>query len=271
MTQQNNDTEIEVIHTKIWREDPEPDNPFAAAKCYCAGYDVFGEILKKASWIEYLYLLFKQERPSDREAQLLEKIAIAIANPGIRSHSVRAAMCAGVSGSPSAAALMSSLAVGAGQLGGAREVYLMMRWWEKCDQDIKCWKDMIIKPPANKRISIWSEIEHVPGFDPYGKSCATPVRQMLEEFVCISDKGYLAWLKQNQVNLESLVSYPLACTGVIATALVEMKFTPDEGEMLYLILTLPGAAVHALEQKSMGWRKYPFFRNAIKLTDAENT
>ena len=73
MTQQNNDTEIEVIHTKIWREDPEPDNPFAAAKCYCAGYDVYGEILQKASWSEYLYLLFKQQRPSESDALLLEK------------------------------------------------------------------------------------------------------------------------------------------------------------------------------------------------------
>ena len=24
----------EVLHTSIWREEPEPDNPFVAAKCF---------------------------------------------------------------------------------------------------------------------------------------------------------------------------------------------------------------------------------------------
>ena len=123
MTQQDENTGREVIHTKIWKEEPEPDNPFAAAKCYCAGYDVYGEILQNATWIEYLYLLFKQERPSKEEAQLLEKIAIAIANPGIRSHSVRAAMCAGVGGSTAASALIAALATGAGNYHGSREIF----------------------------------------------------------------------------------------------------------------------------------------------------
>ncbi|MDH3609669.1 MAG: citryl-CoA lyase, partial [Gammaproteobacteria bacterium] len=76
----------EVIHTKIWREEPEPDNPFAAKKCFCAGYDVYGDLLGKASWVEYLYLLFKLEKPTQEQAKLLEMIAVAIANPGIRDH-----------------------------------------------------------------------------------------------------------------------------------------------------------------------------------------
>ena len=49
--------EKEVIHTKIWQEEPEADNPFAAAKSYCSGYDVYGEILESSTWAEYVYLL----------------------------------------------------------------------------------------------------------------------------------------------------------------------------------------------------------------------
>ena len=60
----------EVIHTRIWEELPESDNPFAAATCYCHGYDVYGDLLGKATWIEYLYLLFRGERPTNAQRHL---------------------------------------------------------------------------------------------------------------------------------------------------------------------------------------------------------
>ncbi|WP_217995141.1 hypothetical protein [Methylogaea oryzae] len=89
----------EVIHSRIWEETPEADNPFAAAACYCSGYDVYGDLLGKASWVEYLYLLFKRERPEPFQAALLETLAVALANPGPREASVHAAMSGGVGGS----------------------------------------------------------------------------------------------------------------------------------------------------------------------------
>lgn len=48
---------MEVIRTRIWQEEAEPDNVFAALSCHCHGYDVYGEPLKQTSWIEYLFLL----------------------------------------------------------------------------------------------------------------------------------------------------------------------------------------------------------------------
>ncbi|MEE8428226.1 MAG: citryl-CoA lyase, partial [Gammaproteobacteria bacterium] len=118
----------EVIHTRIWEEEPEPDNPFAARACYCCGYDVYGDLLGKAGWSEYLYLLFRGERPNEAQARLLEGLAVILANPGLRDHGVRAAMNGGVGGSTHAACLMAALAVGAGQLGGGREVVLAMAY-----------------------------------------------------------------------------------------------------------------------------------------------
>lgn len=257
----------ELIHTKIWSEEPEENNPFAAAKCWCAGYNVYGDILHKASWIEYLYLLFKLERPKPWQAKLLEKIAIAIANPGIRDHSVRAAMNAGVGGSTSASALMAALAVGAGHLNGAREVFVMMQWWSQCGLNLDQWKDMTESPPKHKRASVWGDIEHTPGFDPTGTICAQPVLQTLSMLTSIKKDGHLYWLEQNREQLESNAGSPLAMSGVIATALIDLAFTPDQAEMLYLFLRLPGAAVHALEQKQLGWKKYPFFGAALKISN----
>ena len=71
--------EKEKITTKIWFEEEEPDNPFAAKTSYCSGYDVYGDLLGKVSWSEYMYLLFKLEKPQPWQSTLLEAIAIAIA------------------------------------------------------------------------------------------------------------------------------------------------------------------------------------------------
>ena len=254
----------EVIHTKIWREEPEPDNPFAAKKCFCAGYDVYGDLLGKASWAEYLYLLFKLEKPTKQQAKLLETIAVAIANPGIRDHSVRAAMNAGVGGSTSASALISSLAVGAGQYTGAREVYLLMENWQQLGVDINNWDRCINASNENTAPDIWPDITHFPGFDSNADTCATPILQVLDICAEIDDSGVLKWLKENRSVLENYVGSPLSMVGVISAAFHSLGFSSSQGEMLFLLLRLPGAAVHALEQREHGWRKYPFFGEALK-------
>ena len=48
---------METIHTRIWQEEAEPDNAFAALSCHCHGYDVYGDLLVHASWIEYFFSL----------------------------------------------------------------------------------------------------------------------------------------------------------------------------------------------------------------------
>lgn len=257
----------ESILSRIWREDPEPDNPFAASACYCHGYDVFGDVLGKAGWIEYLYLLFTGERPEKQQRLLLEDLAVAIANPGPRDHSVLAAMNGGVGGSNNAASLMAALSVGAGQLGGAREVSLAMMIWDECGTDIDAWRRRIENPPVETRADVWPEMEHTPGFDPHGASCTTPVRQLLAHLSAINSGPALPWLRDNRFRLEAMTDNPLAMTGIVAAAFHDLGFTPAQGEMLHLILRLPGAAVHALEQTEFGFRRFPFYHQAVHLED----
>ena len=252
----------EAITTRIWDEIPEPDNPFAAQICYCSGYDVYGDLLGKVSWVEYLYLLFKLERPTEQQAQLLEGLAVSLANPGPRDHSVRAAMNSGVGGSTKASALMAAVAVGAGNLGGAREVFYAMECWRLCGCDKKLWLERISNPPESG-VDVWLEIEHFPGFDPHGRECATPVKQVLSHLAGCMRGGALSWLEQNRCELEAAVGYPLTLSGVAAAAFFDLALSSDQAEMLYLMLRLPGAAAHSLEQRGLGWRKYPFFQNGL--------
>ncbi len=257
-----------LYHSNFWRENPEESNPFAANACYCSGYDVYGQILRKASWFEYLMLMLKGERPLKTEAILLETLAIALANPGPRDASVRAAMNAGIAGTNHSSALMAALAVGAGQYGGAQEISICMRLWEECNQDFDLWVTRLFSPEEDERADIWLPMEHAPGFDPNGESTPKPVLQTLDYLVSLApSNGALAWLKQKRPAFEEKVGYPLAMSGVAAAALVDLGLDKDQGSLLYLLLRLPGAAVHSLEQKHLGWKKFPFYGPAIELTD----
>jgi len=256
----------DMVTTRIWEEVAEPDNPFAAAACYCSGYDVYGDVLRHATLIDYLYLLFKQERPTPAQAKLLQGLAVALANAGPRDHSVQAAMCGGAGGSSAAASLMAALAVGAGNLGGGREVFTAMRLWETCGRQLVLWRTHLTEPPE-ERADVWLPMEHPAGFDPHGVSCATPVRQTLAYLAECAVGDSLGWLRGQRTALEEIAGSPLAMTGVAAAALTDLGFSPAQGEMLYLLLRLPGAAVHALEQNERGWRGYPFFADGLVLTD----
>ncbi len=246
------------IHTRIWDEEPEADNAFATRAAYCHGYDVYGGMLGKAGWAAMLFLLLRGEAPAPHQESMLETLAVALANPGPRDASVHAAMCAGVAGSTAAATLSAALAVGAGTNGGAREVLLAMQAWEACGTDLVRWRDHLAAVPDTSA-SIWPAPEHAPGFEAHGVTCATVVRQSLAALQAGQNDGALAWLAEQRGALEALATRPLAMTGVAAAALHQLGFSAIQGEMLFLLLRLPGAAAHALEQGQSGFRSFPFY------------
>lgn len=253
-----------LIHTKIWQEEPEPDNPFAARAAFCRGYDVFGEMVGEARWVEMLFLLFRDELPDISALDMLEALAVALANPGPRDPSVHAAMCGGVAGSSAAASLIAALSVGAGRYRGARDVFEAMAAWDACGTDMGGWIAYLHADPEEV-VDIWPRREHPPGFDPHGVSASGIVRQLLGTLVKVGASPRLSWLAQHQQELEAATGLPLEISGVAAAAFSDLGFTPAEGEMLYLLLRLPGAAAHALEQERNGFKRFPFY--SVELQD----
>jgi citrate synthase len=255
------------IRTRIWQEEAEPDNPFATRVARCHGYDVYGAMLGRARWVDMLFLLFRGEAPARAQAELLENLAVALANPGPRDPAVHAAMSGGVGGSTSASCLMAALAVGAGQYGGGREVFLAMQDWAACGTDLVAWRQRLADRPPPVPGSIWPAPEHPPGFDPHGVTTALPVRQTLDR-LCRSGAGpCLSWLQAQLAVLELAADCPLALSGVAAAALTDLGFTPEQGEMLFLLLRLPGAAAHALEQRGLGYTQFPFGTITLETTE----
>nr|WP_297402227.1 citryl-CoA lyase [uncultured Marinobacter sp.] len=257
-----------VYHSQFWFEEPESSNPFAAKACYCHGYDVYGQVIAKAGWFEYLLVMFKGERPEPAASALLERLAMILVNLGPKDAGIRAAMNGGVAGTNHSSALMSALAVGSGLYGGSQELEICIRLWKECGQDLERWKARLQAPEEDERADIWPALEHPPGFDPNGDQLPTTLRQSLELLVQFApENGALNWLNNHRSELETFFGFPVSITAIAAAALVDLGLDQDQGSMLYLILRLPGAAAHALEQRKMGWKKFPFYSSAIKLAN----
>jgi citrate synthase len=156
--------------------------------------------------------------------------------------------------------LMAALAVGAGASGGAREVRLAMEDWVARGTDLALWQTGLAVKPVDNPADVWPVPGHAAGFDPYGVRCTGPVLQTLARLSGFDCGNFLPWLQAHRSSLESATGLPLAMIGVTAAALHDLGFTPEQGEMLFLLLRLPGAAVHALEQKHYGHKNFPFFR-----------
>lgn len=267
--EQVSDKPLPLIHTEIWNEEPEPDNRFATRAAYVRGYDVFGEMVGNARWVEMLYLLLRPELPEPSALDLLEALAVALANPGPRDPSVHAAMCGGIAGSNAAASLMAALAVGAGRYHGARDVHDAMRAWAACGTDIGAWRTHLRQAAADDDavIEVWPAREHPPGFEPHAPACATSTRQLLAALARIGGTPRLGWLAAQREALEEAAGMPLEQAGVAAAAFCDLGFAPEEGEMLYLLLRLPGAAMHALEQQRKKYTEFPFY--AVELQDGQ--
>ena len=85
----------ERLQTRIWQEEPSPDNPYVAAACRLHGY-ALTDLVEGRSFVDCLYLLFRGELPTAAEARLLERALIGLINPGPRHPATRAAIAAGV-------------------------------------------------------------------------------------------------------------------------------------------------------------------------------
>ncbi len=241
----------DVIHTRIWDETPDPRSPFLGQSVRLCGYDYYKDLLGHARWVEVVWLLFTGEAPTTERAALLERLAVALANPGPRDPSVHAAMCGGVGGSPPAASLVAALAVASGDHGGAGELRRAMSAWERIGEDA----DQLpaaLADEADDR-GLW------PGFSPMSHHTSHSVLECLATLGQAVLARRLSWLHQHASSLAQAAGYGLSLTGVAAAALTDLGLNPDQGEALFLLLRLPGTLAHAMEQSGKSHKQFPFF------------
>ncbi|GAB3015505.1 citrate synthase family protein [Bowmanella dokdonensis] len=254
--------------TRIWQEQADERDPFVAARQSVYGYDVNTQLLPGAGLTEYLYLLFSGRRPDRNECQLLDKLAVFLAHPGLREPSVLAAMNAGAGGSTQAAALIAAISVGAGQLGGAQEIRWLMDAAARCNKSLQDWLETLKAPNRHRtREDIWPAFDYPPGFDPNRRVASLPLLQALDYLENLSPGGQLSWLKQHRVAMETVLERPVSTAFVAASAYLDLGLAAEQASMLHLYLRLPGAAAQSMEQGHQGWRQFPFYQDAVTLSD----
>ena len=261
------------IPSAFWHEAPEPEDCFQAKQAFCHGYDVYGELIQKISWSQYLFLLLTGEQLLGKELKLFDTAAVAVGNLGPKDPAIRGAMNAAVGGSQLASGLMAALSIGAGQYGGAHEVHHAVKLYSTLGLDLAAWlesPDMLRQQQARAGIDAWPTLEHLPGFDPNANLTPTTTQQFLDHAASLyplsdPNKAAVPWLRKHHAEIAAKVGYPLAMTGVVSAVLFDLGLSPEAAELIYLLLRLPGCAAHLLDQNNRGVKQYPFFSQAVEL------
>lgn len=164
-----------------------------------------------------------------------------------------------------ASCLMASLSVSAGQYGGAREVLQVMECIHECEQVLERWQQYFSMPWPRPSGLSWPDREHPAGYDPNVVQCSKPVLQSFQRMVETQSLPMTAWCFDHRQRLETMAGMPMAMTTLVGAVLHDLGFHPQQGEMLYLVLRMPGIAALALEQHWTGFQHYPFHKEGLHL------
>lgn len=241
--------------TKIWEERPNSDNPYVAEGARCYGYDVF-DLLEKRSFVDVLYLLFRGELPPKAHAELLERLMIALINPGPRHPATRAAMNAAVSKTDIAHLLPISLSVIGGEHLGAAEVEKSMRFFRK---NLKRRPDEIIAEivlagdkPAE------GDWHPVPGFGSRFGGIDVMTQELAQRLVLLPGAGKA--LKWGCDLAQHLHGYQMGwlSTGLAAAVFADLGFSTRSGAGLFQLFNAPGLLAQGLEMANKPLTAMPF-------------
>jgi citrate synthase len=256
--------------TRIWAEQPSPDNPYIATGALCHGYDLF-ELMDKRSFVDVFYLLFRGELPSAAETQLLQTLMIALINPGPRHPATRAAMNVGVGKTNPLHILPIASAVLGGEYQGGGEVENAMRFLRKYQKTNP--SDFLKQHPADLQtlapdtdVSDQSGDETptspTPGFGKRHGGIDLMAAGIAARLVKLEAAGKaLEWGDEFAKNLAPSGS-GWFITGVAAAVFADLGFQPKAGGALFQLLGAPGLVAHGLEVANKPITAMPYVSDA---------
>jgi len=241
--------------TNIWEECPSKDNPYLTETVRCRGYSLL-ELMEKCNYLEVFFLLFHGEIPAPDQIQLLEKLMIALINPGPRHPATRAVMVSGASKTSPANFLPVSLSILSGSYLGANEVQLSMRFLkEHLDQNPE---DVANKKFTQEKNKLSDHFHPAPGFgtrfggvDPF----TTQVADQLGK--CAGAGNALEWGGRFVEALRPH-GHSWLNTGLAAAVFLDLGFSENTGPGLFQILSAPGLVAHGAEFSEKPMTAMPF-------------
>ncbi len=241
--------------TRIWEEQPAGQNPYLAECCRCRGYDIL-ELMKKRSFIDVLYLLFRGELPTPDQAKLLETLMIAFINPGPRHPGTRAAMNAGVGKTDTAHILPIGLSVLSGNHLGGGEVAAAMIFIRKNLKaaPAEVAKDLLEsgEPPEQGDWHI------APGFGRrFGGTDPLP-QEIAANLAALPGSGKALQWGSRFADALRPCGMGWVSTGVCAAVFLDLGFVSRECPGLFQLICAPGILAHGAEFANKPRTAMPF-------------
>ena len=245
----------ERVATRIWDEQASADNPYLADSIRCHGFDLI-ELMRKRSFTDVFYLLFRGDLPTKEESRILETLMIGLINPGPRHSATRAAMNAGIGKTDSLHILPISMMILGG---GATDAGVI-------EDSIRFLRKQRRNNPSNVAKALLLESTQpqdcdwmlAPGFgslygsvDPYSRDLANTILSLpgagdaIEWGAKFADElqhNNLGWLR----------------AGVAAAVFADLGFQPRAGGGLFQLLCSPGLLAHGLELANKPITAMPF-------------
>lgn len=239
--------------TRIWSETPSI-NPYVASQVHCHGYDL-AELMEKRSFVDVFYLLFRGELPGKAEAELLEKLMIALINPGPRHPATRAAMNAGIGKTEPVHILPIGLGVLGGKYQGAGEIESAMRFLRKsCKQSPEIIAQQLLEKNSG-------DDQPCPGFGAHYGGIDLLTTGLAKRLVSLPAAGdVLSWADKFTEYLAT-AHMGWFSTGLAAAVFCDLGFQPRFGGSLFQLLSAPGLAAHGLELANKPITAMPFVKD----------
>lgn len=255
----------ERVKTRIWLEKPAPENPYNATEAFCHGY-ALQELLANCSYWEYIYLLFTGSRCTAAQHTLLEKIGIALANPGPRHPATRAVIAAAVSKTDPVNVLPLGLNVLAGAHLGAAEVGTAMQFLRRHLKRDPI--EVVIQLIAELEADTQGDIHPAPGFGTrFGGTDHLAVSLAITLMQLPSTGNALTWANRFAQELERTGFGGWLMPGLAAATFLDLGFHPKWGPGLFQWLSAPGLLAHAIEMSNKPLTAIPFIDDSRYFID----
>ena len=250
-----NEAFAERTATRIWSETPSTINPYITIEAQCHGYDLF-ELMEKRSFVDVFYLLFRSELPSKVEAELLEKLMIALINPGPRHPATRAAMNAGIGKTETVHILPIGLGVLGGKYQGAGEIEAAMRFLRKsCKQSPDVVAQQLLK-------HVNEDGQPCPGFGLHYGGIDLLTAGLAKRLGLLSGAGDVMHWAEKFVDHLAASNMGWLSTGLAAAVFCDLGFQPRFGGAIFQLLNAPGLAAHGLELANKPITSMPFVKDS---------
>ncbi len=242
--------------SKIWLEEPDPNNPYIAKNAFLSGYDFF-ELVESSSLSNIVFLLIRGDLPNSDDSAFFEYTCKILMNPGPRHPAAKAAIQATVGKTDVTHVLPIALSVMGGQENAAGIVPAAMKYViRNYKQEPSAIAAAIQKRSNDKEDHLWSQ--QLPGYGQIYGSADTFARNCLQRIVNkFPARNLVAWAAKFSDEL-AINNAGILMPGVAAACFAESGFSAKQGAALFQLICAPGLLAHGLEYLGKPTTAVPF-------------